>query len=67
MTDRRVRKATSTERTVSSTNSRTVTRSAASGRYVSKGEARAAARTKVSVDKKLGRTTAPWVKSLADE
>lgn len=47
------------------TTKRSVTRSAVSGRYVSKAEARAAAKTKVTVDKKLGKTTPSWVQSLA--
>ena len=42
-------------------------RPTANGRLVSRAEARAAAKTKISVDKKLGRTTATWVKNLADE
>lgn len=48
-------------------NGRTVYRSAKSGRYVvTKTEARAAARTKVTVDQKLGKDTPGWVKDLAE-
>jgi hypothetical protein len=47
---------------------RTVSRSAKTGRYiVTNGEARAAAKTKVIVDKKLGKTTPAWVRDLANE
>jgi hypothetical protein len=47
--------------------SRSTSRSATTGRYISKSEARAAAKTKVTVDKKLGRTTPVWVKDLAKD
>jgi hypothetical protein len=43
------------------------TTSTVTGRHVSKNEARAAAKAKVTVDKKLGKTTPKWVKSLAKE
>jgi hypothetical protein len=41
-------------------------RSAVTGRFVTKGEARAAARTKVTVDKKLGRKTPSRITDLAN-
>jgi len=45
-----------------------ITRNAVSGRYddVSEREARAAARAKVTIDRRRGRSTAQWVKDLAD-
>lgn len=47
------------------TTQRSAARSAVSGRYVSKAEARAAARVQVTVDKKRGKPTPSWVKTLA--
>ena len=52
---------------MSTTNQPKTTRAATSGRYrnVSKQEARAAARAKVTIDKRQNRTTETWIKDLA--
>ena len=42
-------------------------RSADTGRYVSKAEASAAARVRVTVDKKRGKPTPRWVTTLAQD
>jgi propanediol dehydratase small subunit len=43
------------------------TRKVSSGRMVTSTEARAAAKTRVTVDKKLGRKTPEWVTRLASD
>ena len=52
---------------MSTTNQPKTTRDVTSGRYrnVSKQEARAAARTKVTIDKRQNRTTPAWIEDLA--
>jgi propanediol dehydratase small subunit len=49
----------------SATTGKFVTRRVSSGRMVTTTEARAAAKTRVTVDKKLGRQTPEWVEKLA--
>jgi len=51
----------------SSVTGRVVNRSAASGRSVSQPERAAAARARVSADKKRGAVTASWIVKLARE
>lgn len=46
-------------------NGRTVSRSATTGRFVSKREATYAARARVTADEKRGKTTPAWIKTLA--
>jgi hypothetical protein len=60
---KRIGRSASTERV---NNGSSKYRSAKSGRFVvTKSEARAAARTKVTVDQKLGKDTPGWVQDLA--